>query len=89
MAPRYKNTDETSAPGGSARDVQREETDGANAAGERARVDSPDVSASGDEETPDGLNQLDEATRSATEDTPSGAVRRRRLPVFDRGEAPD
>jgi hypothetical protein len=50
-----------------------------------ARPQSADhVSASGDDETIDGLNESDEAVRQGAEDVP--AKRQRRLPVFERGE---
>jgi hypothetical protein len=42
------------------------------------------VSASGDDETIDGLNESDEAVRRGAEDVP--AKRQRRSPVFERGE---
>lgn len=53
---------------------------------DQGRVDSPDVSASGDEETIDGLNERDEGVRESVEDVPGGTRKRREVPVFDRGD---
>jgi hypothetical protein len=44
------------------------------------------VSASGDDETADGLNELDEETRGGAEDIPGAEHLRRDVPVFDRAE---
>jgi hypothetical protein len=44
------------------------------------------VSASGDDETTDGLNELDEETRRGAEDIPAAEHLRRDVPVFDRAE---
>lgn len=66
------------------RDAAVADTDRATGNG---HVDSPDVSASGDEETIDGLNERDEAVRASVEDLPGGTRKRAAVPVFDRGEA--
>jgi hypothetical protein len=42
-------------------------------------------SATGDDETADGLNETDEAVRRGAEDIPA-REHNRRLPVFERGE---
>jgi len=47
---------------------------------------SSHVSASGDDETDDGLNELDEETRRGAEDIPATEHLRRDVPVFDRAE---
>jgi hypothetical protein len=44
------------------------------------------VSASGDDETEEGLNELDEETRRGAEDIPAAEHVRRDVPVFDRAE---
>jgi len=44
------------------------------------------VSASGDDETEEGLNELDEETRRGAEDIPAAEHVRREVPVFDRAE---
>lgn len=45
-----------------------------------------DVTASGDEETVDGLNALDEETRRGAEDIPARERKARDVPIFERAE---
>ena len=45
-----------------------------------------DVTASGDDETVDGLNALDEETRRGAEDIPAREKKARDVPVFERAE---
>ncbi|MCC7348436.1 MAG: hypothetical protein IT538_13675 [Variibacter sp.] len=52
-------------------------------------IPAPDMSASGDDETIDGLNQTEEALRVAAEDVPGGRLRKRPSPVFDRAQELD
>jgi hypothetical protein len=55
----------------------------------RSEITGRHDAGSGANETIDGLNSLDEATRRAAEDTPLGAPDGEKdLPVFDRGDAP-
>ena len=53
-----------------------------------AGTDPDQSGASGDEETPDGLNASDEAVRSAAEDAPAPGQPDDSVPVFDRGDLP-
>jgi hypothetical protein len=55
----------------------------------RSVVTGQHDAGSGANETPDGLNALEESMRQAAEDTPSGRIEAEEdVPVFDRGDMP-